>query len=103
MPNVPNTFVDLITACWKDDVLKARLMADPRNVLAECGIEFPDGMKVTVVENDDNTMHITLPMAPEGHHELSDEELADAAGGYLVGMAMIQKPQKVGFINSMAS
>ena len=103
MTNECNALTDLIAACWKDDALKAQLMADPSNVLAERGIEFPDGMKVTVVENDDNTIHITLPMAPEGHHELSDEELADAAGGCLVGMSMFQDPQKLGFINSMAS
>ena len=50
-------------------------------VLAERGIEMPDGMDVTVVENSDNTVHITLPMAPDGHAELSDEELSNAAGG----------------------
>jgi hypothetical protein len=42
---------------------------------------MPDGMDVTVVENSDNTVHITLPMAPDGHAELSDEELSNAAGG----------------------
>jgi hypothetical protein len=50
-------------------------------VLAERGIEMPDGMDVTVVENNDNTVHITLPMAPDGGVELSDEELSNAAGG----------------------
>jgi hypothetical protein len=34
-----------------------------------------------VVENADNCVHITMPMAPDGHHELSDEELSAAAGG----------------------
>ena len=56
-------------------------MADPKAVLAERGIEMPDGMDVTVVENTDNTVHITLPMAPDGHADLSDEELSNAAGG----------------------
>jgi hypothetical protein len=41
----------------------------------------PDGMDVKVVENADNCVHITLPMAPDGHAELSDEELSNAAGG----------------------
>jgi hypothetical protein len=26
-------------------------------------------------------VHITMPVAPDGHHELSDEELSAAAGG----------------------
>ena len=76
-----NGLTDLFAACWKDDALKARFMADPKAVLAERGIEMPDGMDVTVVENTDNTVHITLPMAPDGHAELSDEELSNAAGG----------------------
>jgi hypothetical protein len=76
-----NALTDLFAACWKDDALKARFMADPKAVLAERGIEMPDGMDVTVVENTDNTVHITLPMAPGGHAELSYEELSNAAGG----------------------
>ena len=51
-----NALTDLFAACWKDDTLKARFMAD-------------------------NTVHITLPMAPGGHEELSMEELSNVAGG----------------------
>jgi mersacidin/lichenicidin family type 2 lantibiotic len=38
-------------------------------------------MDVKVVENADNTVHITMPAPPTGHLELSDEELSNAAGG----------------------
>ncbi len=54
-------------------------MADPKAVLAEYGMEVPDGMAVNVVENTDNTVHITMPMKP------SDDQLANAAGGQSVG------------------
>jgi hypothetical protein len=37
-------------------------------------------MDVKVVENADNCVHITMPMAPGGN-DLSDEELSTAAGG----------------------
>jgi hypothetical protein len=84
-----NALTDLFAACWKDDALKARFMADPKAVLAERGIEMPDGMDVTVVENSDNTVHITLPMAPGGHAELSDEELSNAAGGGAASLPML--------------
>ena len=76
-----NALTDLFAACWKDDALKARLMADPKAVLAERGIEMPDGIDVNVVENADNTVHITLPMGPDGHEDLSMEELSKVAGG----------------------
>ena len=40
-------------------------------------------MDVNVVENTDNTVHITMPMKPSD--ELSDDQLANAAGGQSVG------------------
>ena len=76
-----NAFAELFAACWKDEALKARFMSDPKAVLAERGIDVPDNIDVKVVENSDNTVHITMPMAPDGHEELSMEELSQAAGG----------------------
>ena len=75
-----NQLAELFAACWKDDALKQRFMSDPKSVLAEYDMPVPDGMDVKVVENSDNTVHITMPMAPRGN-ELSDEELTAAAGG----------------------
>ena len=75
-----NQLAELFAACWKDDALKQRFMSDPKSVLAEYDMPVPDGMDVKVVENADNCVHITMPMAPRGT-ELSDEELTAAAGG----------------------
>jgi hypothetical protein len=36
---------------------------------------------VKVVENADDCVHITLPAAPAGSGDLSDDELSNAAGG----------------------
>ena len=79
--NFSKTLAELFAACWKDDALKARFMRDPKAVLAEYDMPVPDGMDVKVVENADNCVHITMPAAPDGHHDLSDEELSAAAGG----------------------
>ena len=76
-----NQLADLFAACWKDEVLKARFMADPKTVLAEYNMSVPDGMDVKVVENADNCVHITIPASPSGPRQLSDEELRNAAGG----------------------
>jgi hypothetical protein len=78
-----NALVDLIAACWKDEALKARFMADPKAVLAEYGMAVPDGMDVKVVENTDDCVHITMPEPPSGSGDLSDEELSNAAGGFV--------------------
>ena len=71
----------LFAACWKDEALKARLLADPKAVLKEHGLDVPDGIDVKVVENADDCVHITLPAPPAGDMDLSDEELSNAAGG----------------------
>ena len=76
-----NALTDLFAACWKDDALKARFMSDPRGTLNERGMSVPDDVEVRVLENTDNRIYITLPMAPQGHADLSDAELGEAAGG----------------------
>ena len=82
MTEQKNALAELFTACWKDEALKARFMADPKAVLAEYGMSVPEGMNVKVVENSDSHVHITLPAPPAGDHDLSDDELSDAAGGF---------------------
>ena len=84
MTEQKNALARLFAACWKDEALKARFMADPKGVLKEHGLDVPDNLDVKVVENADNCVHITLPTPPTGHMDLSDDELANAAGGGVV-------------------
>ena len=81
MTDETNKMNTLIAACWKDDALKQRFLSDPHAVLAEHGMDVPEGLNVKVVENVDNTVHVTLPAAPTANGDLSDEELENAAGG----------------------
>ena len=76
-----NALAQVFAACWKDEELKARFMADPKAVLAEFDMDVPANIDVKIVEKSDNCVHITLPAAPAGIGELSDEELTNAAGG----------------------
>ena len=81
MTEQKNKIAALFAACWKDEALKARFMSDPKAVLAEHGMEVPDGMDVKVVENADNCVHITMPAPPSSSVAISDEEVSNAAGG----------------------
>ena len=81
MTESQNALTQLFTACWGDEALKARLMSDPKAVLAEHNMPDPDGVDIAVVENSDNCVHITLPARPAKIDHLSDAELSTAAGG----------------------
>ncbi|MDE0887959.1 MAG: NHLP leader peptide family RiPP precursor [Phycisphaerales bacterium] len=81
MTDQKTQLASVFAACWKDDALKARFISDPKAVLSEHGLDVPDGIDVKVVENSDNCVHIMLPAAPSGYHDLSDAELSAAAGG----------------------
>jgi hypothetical protein len=81
MTEQKNALAQLFAACWKDEALKARFMRDPKSVLKDYGLDLPNGVDVKVMENAENCVHITLPAAPAGAGDLSDEDLSNAAGG----------------------
>ena len=85
MTEEKNKLAELFAACWKDEALKARFMADPKAVLAEYDMSVSEGMNVKVVENSDSHVHLTLPVPPAGDHDLSDDEVSNAAGGFQEG------------------
>ena len=43
----------VVARAWCDGALMKRLRSDPRNVLAEHGMEVPEGMEVKVEEDDE--------------------------------------------------
>lgn len=86
MTEEKNRLATLFADCWKDDALKARFLREPTVVLAEYGMPVPEGVTVKVVENETDRVHITMPAAPLGHEQLSDEDLQHAAGGCDPGM-----------------
>ncbi|MHC4870193.1 MAG: NHLP leader peptide family RiPP precursor [Planctomycetota bacterium] len=81
MTEQESSLAQLFAACWKDEALKARFLSDPKAVMKDFNLEVPDGLDVKVVENADDCVHITLPAAPAGAGELSDDDLINAAGG----------------------
>ena len=72
-------FAKIIAKAWRDPAFKSALIANPTAALKAEGIDVPDGMAVTVVENTDKQFHLVLPPVPTD--ELSDEALEAVAGG----------------------
>jgi hypothetical protein len=75
-----NTWARIVAKAWADESFKKRLIADPKAILKEQGLEVAPGVQLKVIEDTENLHHLTLPPKPaEG--ELSEEELSMAAGG----------------------
>ena len=69
----------VVAKAWADPDFKAKLLADPKTVLKENGLEFPEDVELRVEENTDKLVHLILP--PEPAEQLSEEELEKVAGG----------------------
>lgn len=72
----------IIAKAWSDANFKAKLLANPAEILQAEGIEVPAGVKVNAVENTNEQFFLVIPKAPG---ELSDEQLGSVAGGFHSG------------------
>lgn len=67
----------LIAKAWMDQDFKKRLFAEPATVMAEEGLEVPDGVEIRVKEDTDKVRHFVLPAKPDNPDmESVDERLA---------------------------
>src|SRR5215468_8527734 len=84
MPEAESSFASefatkVITKAWADPAYKARLLADPHQVLTEAGLNPPSDLKIKVVENTNHLVHLVLPPPPPS--EVSERELDMVSGG----------------------
>ena len=87
-PEVHNVIVCTLCSCYPWPVLgippvwyksppyRARVVREPRAVLAEFGLELPEDTEIRVWDSSAELRYIVLPMRPEGSEGLSEEELA---------------------------
>jgi hypothetical protein len=77
-----STIIAMVTArAWRDPGYKARVLREPREVLAEEGLEFPQGIEVKAVADTPDVAYIIL-----------DRDLADAAEAAAFLTPKIQAP-----------
>jgi hypothetical protein len=66
----------------KDTEYKKALMADPKKVVSmQLGQDVPASLKIQVIEDSADVMHMVLPYVPAEGAELSDADLEMVAGG----------------------
>ena len=61
---------------YKSRAYRSRVVREPRAVLAEFGVQIPDGVEVCVHDSTADLRYIVIPMRPAGTEHLTERELA---------------------------
>ena len=72
----PWPVLGLPPAWYKDPPYRARVVREPRTVLAEMGCEVPPGVEVRVWDSSAEERYLVLPERPAGTEGLGEDELA---------------------------
>jgi nitrile hydratase len=88
-PDVHNVIVCTLCSCYpwpvlglppawyKSEAYRARVVAEPRRVLSEFGLELEPGVEVRVWDSSAEIRYLVLPERPSATDGLSEEELAE--------------------------
>ena len=94
----------LIEKCWKDPDFKKQVISDPKGMLERhTGQKLPAQIKIFIHEEDANTLHFSIPLAPSNLTELSDDELERVAGGTDLLVVTTAMAATLGLVASAAS
>ena len=87
-PEVHNVIVCTLCSCYpwpvlglppswyKSPAYRARVVAEPRAVLAEFGLELDPEVEIRVWDSTAEVRYLVLPMRPAGTESLGEDELA---------------------------
>ncbi|HEX5267628.1 MAG TPA: nitrile hydratase subunit alpha [Acidimicrobiales bacterium] len=72
----PWPVLGLPPAWYKDPPYRARMVREPRTVLAEMGCVLEDDVEIRVWDSSAEARYLVLPQRPDGSEHLAEEELA---------------------------
>ena len=79
---------------YKDPAYRARIVREPRAVLAEMGLSLPDAVAIHVSDSSSEVRYMVLPERPQGTEAWSEEQLAAVVTrDAMVGVAKVSAPQ----------
>jgi nitrile hydratase len=91
----PKMLLGIPPAWYKSLAYRSRTVVDPRGVLAEFGVELPQGVEVRVHDSTADLRYIVLPMRPKGTQGWSEAELAAlVTRDSMIGTAIPKAPAK---------
>jgi nitrile hydratase subunit alpha len=78
---------------YKDPAYRARVVREPRTVLAEMGLELADNVQIIVRDSTSEVRWLVLPERPAGTEHLTEEELVPlVTRDAMVGVAKAEAP-----------
>lgn len=105
-PEVHNVVVCTLCSCYPWPVLglpprwykspqyRARVVAQPRAVLAEMGLVLPDGVRIRVWDSSAEARYLVVPQRPPGTDGLDEAALAGlVTRDAMIGVAQASSPQ----------
>jgi nitrile hydratase len=79
---------------YKDPAYRARVVREPRAVLAEMGLELGDDVEIVVRDSSSEVRWLVLPERPAGTEDMSEEELVGlVTRDALIGVAGVAAPR----------
>ena len=84
----PWAVLGLPPAWYKSLEYRARVVREPRRVLAEMGCQLDDDVEIRVWDSSAETRYLVLPQRPPGTSDLDVEQLADLVRrDHMIGVA----------------
>lgn len=78
---------------YKSAPYRSRVVIEPRAVLAEFGVELPDGTEIRVWDSTAELRYLVLPMRPAGTEGWNAERLADiVTRDSMIGTGLVTVP-----------
>ncbi|MGN7777943.1 nitrile hydratase subunit alpha [Mycolicibacterium sp. 22603] len=91
----PWTLLGIPPAWFKYPQYRARVVKEPRSVLAEFGVTLPDDVAIDVWDSSAEIRYLVIPQRPPGTEGLSVDELVDLISrDSMVGTALVSAGQE---------
>ena len=92
----PWSVLGLPPVWYKSPPYRSRAVIDPRGVLAEFGVELPDGTAIRVWDSTAELRYLVVPMRPEGTEGMDEDVLSRlVTRNSMIGTGLPLSPEAV--------
>lgn len=89
----PRELLGLPPSWYKSRAYRARIVREPRAVLAEFGTTVPDNVEMRVRDSTADLRYLVVPQRPEGTEGMGEEELVKLVSrDAMIGVAKVKPP-----------